>query len=478
MKRKESIVDYLQCDISSFEFQDLKDIIIEKNNCVNCGACIAICPRLELQQNKPVICNYDPACSLCYKYCSRTYFPKKDLENKLLGDTPYQDSFLGNYQEIIAAKSTDKKILENAQNGGIVSTILYHLLENNIVDGILLTKRDKDWFPKPYIAKDPEDILEIGGSIYSVAPTLSGYKEAVEELKLKRLCYVGMPCHLPAVRKFQLAPPLSKDYGIFTVIIGLFCSANYSYKALTDLCRMKLNLSLKEIKKFDVSKGNLTTITNNDELYKIPIRETIPYHYLSCQYCKDYTAELADLSIGSVGALSDNLNSIIIRTKEAYSLIQDLKKAKKIEISNQLDINKIRNASSKKKLRIFPIDDGIKQTLSSLSLNDEEIQVFIAILSLGGSDFVTLTNVLSLSDDLIHNALYRLKNKLWIYSEKTLYKAFNPALIFKGELSRMRDMINKLKEIIKKNVLPELETLFFQNNINDIKNYDNLYTFI
>ncbi|MFX0060410.1 MAG: Coenzyme F420 hydrogenase/dehydrogenase, beta subunit C-terminal domain [Candidatus Hodarchaeota archaeon] len=453
-------------------------MIIDKDNCVCCGACIAICPRLEIKKNKPVICKYDPTCSLCYKYCSKTYFPQNYFRDKLFGDAPYKDNSLGDFQDIIVACSTNKEILEKAQNGGIVSTILYYLLEHKIVDGVLLTKKDKEWFPKPFIAKDPEEILDLGGSIYSVAPTLSVYREAVEELKLKKLCYVGMPCHMPAVRKIQLNPPLSKDYGIITIIIGLFCSANYSYESLKSICENKLNISIEDVSRFDVSKGNLITITKNNQIKKIPIKETYKYHFSSCQYCKDYTAEFADLSIGSIGTLSDNLNSIIIRTKIAKSLIEELKKLKKIKIFNQLDINKIKKASNKKKFRIFPVNAGTEQILSLFLPMGEESQIFTAILSLGGADLLTLHKVLELPEDTVYKALNNLKNKLWIYSDEKKYKAFNPALIFQREITEMRDNVNKLKEIIKLNALPELENLYFQNNIKDIKNNDDIYTYL
>ena len=41
---------------------------------------------------------------------------------------------LGTYKEAVAARSTDKRIQEVAQDGGIASALLIYALENNIIE--------------------------------------------------------------------------------------------------------------------------------------------------------------------------------------------------------------------------------------------------------------------------------------------------------------------------------------------------------
>ncbi|MFX1594204.1 MAG: coenzyme F420 hydrogenase/dehydrogenase beta subunit N-terminal domain-containing protein, partial [Promethearchaeota archaeon] len=229
MITKEHMIDYLQCDISSFGFQDLYDLVISKNNCINCGACLSICPRIGFNENKPTLIDYDPQCSLCFKYCPRTFFPKDLFEKELFDKEAQKDFLLGNFQKIIAAKSTDNNILDNAQNGGVVTTLLIHALNTGLIDGVLMANKDENWNPTPIIAKTPEEVICAAGSIFAMTPTLSIYKEAVEKYKIENLGFVGLPCQIQAVRKFQLWPPLSDKYGKFKLIIGLFCSSNYSY---------------------------------------------------------------------------------------------------------------------------------------------------------------------------------------------------------------------------------------------------------
>ena len=45
---------------------------------------------------------------------------------------------LGTYKEAVAARSTDKRIQEVAQDGGIASALLIYALENNIIEGAVV----------------------------------------------------------------------------------------------------------------------------------------------------------------------------------------------------------------------------------------------------------------------------------------------------------------------------------------------------
>jgi len=129
MKTKEQMIEYMQCEISSYGFRDLFDLVISKQNCVNCGACLSICPRIGVEGNTPILKDYDPECSLCFKYCTRTFFPRDLFEKEFFKEDVQKDFLLGEFNNITAAKSTNNNILANSQNGGIVTTLLIHALE-------------------------------------------------------------------------------------------------------------------------------------------------------------------------------------------------------------------------------------------------------------------------------------------------------------------------------------------------------------
>jgi coenzyme F420 hydrogenase subunit beta len=472
MITKEQTIDYLQCDISSFRFQDLNDLVISKGNCVLCGACLSICPRIGIAKNQPALVDYDPECSLCFRYCSKTYFPKKLFEKDIFNERTQKDPLLGYYQNTSIAKSTDSKILNIAQNGGVITTLLVHALNTELIDGVLMVTKDEYWNPKPLIAKTPEKVISSAGSIYTMIPTLSKYKEAVYKHKIEKLGIVGLPCQMQAIRKFQLWPPLSDKYGKVRLIIGLFCSSNYSYDSMCNLVKDLIGISFKKIKKFDVSHGKFIVYLSDGSIKEVSIKDTGKYHYSSCKYCRDYTAEFADISVGSVGAPNDNWNSIIIRTDIGQQLFNDAVATRKIITSHKIDYQKIKNAAKKKKLQITSTSDKIYSALKFFGISKSEVKVYTTLLSLGESNLFILSDVAKIRPQIIYNILKTLKQRKWILQFDNFYRPINPSQVIKKEkdqfIKNFKNQINK----IKSEALEELRTIFLQNNLIHLKDLE------
>lgn len=465
METKEEIIDYLQDIDMGIGFQDLYDYVINKDACVLCGACISICPRIGMKDRKPILLESDPECSLCFKYCARTYFPEKMFEKEIFKEKIPKDHLIGYYQKIIAARSTDENILSMAQNGGIVTSLLIHALNTGLIDGVLLATKDEEWVPKPFVARTPEEVLRVAGSIYTMAPTLLSYYDAVNKYKLKNLAFVGMPCQIQAARKIQLWPPLSEEYGKISLIIGLYCTSNYSYDLMEKLVEEKLDIPLRNVDKFDISKGKFIVHTKNGAIKKVPIQETKKYNWSSCQYCKDYTAEFADISVGSVGKPEDNWNSVIIRSDIGKHLFDHAVKKKTIIINNNVDLLMIQKEALKKKSKIKELDDKVFSAMRFLNISDKEIKIYAILVSLGYANSQLLSRIMKIDEKEITKSLNQLKVRGWIESDKNFYKAINPTKVIKDEIYKFKKEFEKNIERIKNEALLDLETLFVQNNL-------------
>ena len=465
METKEDIIDYLQSIDMGIGFQDLNEHVISKNACIFCGACISLCPRIGVRDNKPVLIDSDPECSMCFKYCARTYFPEEMFEQDLFNGNIPKDFLIGHYQKIIAAKSTNKEILMVAQNGGVVTTLLIHALNTGLIDGVLLADRDENWVPKPTVVRTPEEIIDVAGSIYTMAPTLLSYSDAVNKYKLKRLAFVGMPCQIQAVRKIQLWPPLSEEYGKFSLIIGLYCTSNYSYDLIEKLVQEKLKIEMSDVKKFDISRGQFIVYTKNGQYWQVPIQDTKKYNWPSCQYCKDYTAEFADISVGSVGKPEGSWNSVIIRTDIGKKLFDDAVASKKLVIANNVNLSKIEKEAMKKKSKIKKLDEKVFSAMKFLNISDLEIRTYAILVSLGNADLPMLNRVMKLEKGVIDNTLDSLVKRKWVKSTDGFYKPINPTKVIKDEIYKFKKDIRRNIERIKKEAMVDLETLFEQNNL-------------
>jgi coenzyme F420 hydrogenase subunit beta len=464
MEEKKEVVDYLQSNFLGIGFQELREHVINNHNCVLCGTCTSICPRIGMDEKEPTLLEYDPECSTCFRYCPQTYFPEEMFEQELFPKNVNKSYPLGNYQKLVLAKSNNQDILKVAQNGGVVSSILIHALDTGLIDGVLLTDKDEMWRPKPVIARTAKEILSCTGSKYTVSPSLSIYNEAINEFKLEKLAFVGMPCQIQAVRKLQLCSPLSEEYGKFALIIGLYCFSNYSYDLIEKFIQGELGISLNNVTKMDVSHGKFNIYMKDTSVVKVPIKEMKKYTWLSCHYCKDYTAEIADISIGSVGSPEDDWNSVILRTDIGLKAFNEAVKAKKIVTSKEIDVIKIEKESLRKKTQIKKINGKVLDALQFLDIPDIEIKTYTTLMSLGTASLSIISKVMNIEEETIKNTLIKLKNQKWITSTNGFYSSNNPNQVINNEINKVRnDFLEKIKKL-KTEVLPSLEAVYLQNN--------------
>ena len=468
MEMKNQVKNYLQTNDHDIGFQDLNDLVINKQNCVFCGSCISLCPRIGMSENEPKLLEYDPECSTCFRYCPRTYFPTEMFEKELFNGDANKSYSLGYYQKLVAAKSTDETVLRKAQNGGVVSSLLIHALNSGLIDGVLLTDKDDRWFPKPVIARTPDEILSCVGSKYTVSPTLITYREAIREFKLEKLAFVGLPCQIHAVRKLQLSSPLSDEYGKFKLIIGLYCFSNYTYDLLKTFVQGELGIPLSTIKKFDVSNGKFYVYKNDGSVKQVSIGQTKQFKWSSCQFCKDFSAELADISVGSAGTFSNDWNSVILRTDIGVKVFNEAIDANKIIASNKVDHLKTEKNAFRKKTRFTPIDEKTLNAMRVLDLSEFEIKTYIILMSLGQANESILSEVMKEDINIVINALINLEERDWVISINGMYNSIDPTLVINNEISNLRKTF--LEKIGKLNgeILPKLEAIFVRNNINQI----------
>ncbi|GAG59857.1 unnamed protein product, partial [marine sediment metagenome] len=272
-----------------------------------------------------------------------------------------------------------------------VSTLLIHALNTGLIDGALLTGRDENWQPKPIIARTPEEVLAAAGSRYTIASSLLTYKDAIYEYELEKLAFVGMPCQIQAARKLQLWPPLSDKFGKFSLIIGLYCSSNYSYDLMRKTVQEELRIPINDVKKIDISRGKFLVYKKDGSVKEIPIKETKVHNWPSCQYCKDYTAEFADISVGSVGAPADDWNSVIIRSDIGIKLFNDAVDAGKITVADTIDLSKVEKESLRKKSKLTKMDEKVISAIQLLNVSEVEAKTYTTLMSLGYADISMLS---------------------------------------------------------------------------------------
>ncbi len=304
-------------------FRDLKREVIDQDFCLRCGACVASCPvdSLEFEVDTPSLKDRCIACGYCYAQCPELVSDEK-LKKKFFGES--SSSKIGPYMEAFSGRANSSSVKKSAQDGGVVTALLVSLLKEGWIDGAALMDRDSEWRPQPRVAKTKKSMIECAGTKYTPGPILTALREAVDVHGLEKIALVGTPCQIKGFRNMEFGKkPFKKISEKVVLTIGLFCTKSFTYEGLIEKVVVdQLGIDLRKISKFDIKGKNLTIYLKDGEEEKVPLREIGEFALKPCGTCMDFSGELADISVGSVGSPA-GWSTTILRTergKEAFDL--------------------------------------------------------------------------------------------------------------------------------------------------------------
>ena len=128
---------------------------------------------------------------------------------------------------------------------------------------------------------------------------------------------------------------------------------NFSYSYMKKLLEEN-NVDINDVKECRIEKNFLWFYLNEDQLFKIPIEKAKSCIRKNCNICMDFTSELSDISVGSVGS-EEGWSTIIVRTDKGLELVKNAEKdnyieTKPIEESGIKIIEKLANKKKKENL--------------------------------------------------------------------------------------------------------------------------------
>ena len=185
--------------------------------------------------------------------------------------------------------------------------------------------------PKPKVVSTVADAIASARSWYTYSPNDLALEQA-EKQGLKKVCFVGVPCQVTPVRKIQLADPaflaesprkkpqhierqtkFLKAFGeIVDFTVGLLCTEVFTYQGLmVDKIEHEMGIPLADVTKFNV-KGKVLIYKHDGELVEMNLKQAQEYARPECHHCGDFSAELADISCGGVGAMDWTI--VVLRT--------------------------------------------------------------------------------------------------------------------------------------------------------------------
>ena len=299
-------------------FNELERMIIEHGFCTLCGACEAACPvhAIRVEHGKPFrlhdCSEHLDSCPICYDICPHTDALLFETL-RFVADAPHRRESLGYYRKLLLAHATNPTLRDASKSGGVVNALLNFAINERIIDSAIISEASK--LPikvKPSISLVPDDTLSAVDAKVVPSAVAEAFGRAVFEHGKVRIAFVGIPCHIRAIRKLEAWQHKFMDN--LRITIGLFCLWTFSLGRLLEYLLHEYNIAANEIQNVDLTANEYVVATEN-RVVRIPLSEVKSHVMNSCRTCADFTSELADLSIGAASPLKD-WSIVIIRTKE------------------------------------------------------------------------------------------------------------------------------------------------------------------
>ena len=269
------------------------------DDCIGCGACAIVCPT----NSRRIQVNTYPT------------LPEdiEKIEQQFLKGA--KDENFGVYSDAFAAKSS-----VDGQDGGVATALLVSGMQRGLFDAAIVVQRTDGYNSEAIIAENVDDIMKAKGTKYLRVKMMSKLGELIDKGK-KKIAVVGTACEVRAARKIQKI--LLKGFpDVEITIIGLFCFEAFDYEKLKAETQRLLGVDLDKAEKTQIHKGKYIVQVDGKE-YSCKVRDLHKAVEKGCVYCDDFTAKLADISVGSVGS-QDGYSTVIVRSDAGKKLLEQL----------------------------------------------------------------------------------------------------------------------------------------------------------
>ena len=315
---------------------------MHSNLCNRCGTCVGLSSGKIVFKDKtgkyePHIIEEidDDLADKILKACSGGEFDFPFYNNYIFGQNINHHQYTGAYRQIYIGNTNNEEIRRNSASGGIISSILIWLLEQNKIDGavVLGMSKTKPWMNEPFIATSKEEILSAAQSKY----TISSVNEILPEINKfnGRLAYVGLPGQVQSIRKLQQMNEPSVEN--IKYIFGPFYGNTLHFSSVESFLKSFKEKDYKKIKKlyfrYGEWPGYMRVELNTGRFIELPkfhANYLIPFHILkNSLLCTDLSNEFTDISGGDAWApkyeeRGKGFSMVISRSEKGQQILDEM----------------------------------------------------------------------------------------------------------------------------------------------------------
>lgn len=232
--------------------------VIKHNFCIGCGNCSHVAPkifRINEEGFAEIVraeSDYDAKTSqdleLASKACpfSSLALDEDVLNAELFSDAINEHKAIGRFEAVYVGHDNNEELRAQSSSGGLTTYVVSELLRRRIVDAAIVVAYDEqsETGVRYSIVVDPRELVGTRQSKY----LLAGYGDLLHEIAQsnKRYVFVGVPCHVKAIRLLAKVDPDINNKIKFA--IAVFCGHQKSI-GFRDYIAWQLGVGPGELKK-------------------------------------------------------------------------------------------------------------------------------------------------------------------------------------------------------------------------------------
>ncbi len=305
----------------------LMSTVIDAGKCVGCAACVTICPTdvFDYADERPIDTRADACvlCVLCVEVCQVLRPPDADVAAVVGYRHDASDVGYGRFSYGLYVRATRPDILERAQDGGMVSALLTWALEAGEIAGAVVgdVMPDNNQIGRHKLAMTEAEVLSCAASRYTYSPNTLAFAEAMSR-DVKPVAVVGVPCQIDGVRLSQnssIRSEMASWYRRNVVLsIGLFCSEAFTHESIERLAEL-VDVEPHRIQNINI-KGKVVIRLDDGSVVDSSLKKYREWARPACLYCRDYSAEQADIGAGGIGM--DGWTFTLVRSEAGHRYLQ------------------------------------------------------------------------------------------------------------------------------------------------------------
>jgi formate dehydrogenase subunit beta len=227
--------------------------------------------------------------------------------------------------DMYLARSSDDEILEKAECGGAVTSLLKFALESKMVDAVLaIIARNGDRYDGvPVLITDPATVIETAGSLHCVSPNIARFlKEYANGAFDMKIAVVCKPCDARAIIELAKRVQINMDN---LTLIGLNCTGTLPPAAAKQMFHGEFGVNPADIIREDLEQGKLTITLKDGTEKTMELDELEQKGYgrrENCRRCDINIPIMADIACGKWGTDGKKTTFIEVYSEKGSDFIE------------------------------------------------------------------------------------------------------------------------------------------------------------